>query len=88
MIDNTNKALNDLGNGAQKSAADLLKGMDLDAVKAELATLREQFDKVKGNVVNKASQVDGHVHTSPYGYVLGAFGLGVVAGGLLLSKRK
>ena len=53
-----------------------MKGMDIDAVKFELATLRQQFDKVKVNVKDKAVVVDDHLHASPYPYVLGAFGLG------------
>ena len=65
----------------------LIKSMDLDAVKAELATLREQYDKVKGNVKEKAIRMDDNVHSNPYPYLLGAFGVGLLAGSVLMKRH-
>ena len=64
-----------------------VRSMDLDAVKAELATLREQYDKVKGNVKEKAIRMDDNVHSNPYPYLLGAFGVGLLAGSVLMKRH-
>ena len=74
-------------NSLEEQGKQLLKSMDLDAVKAELASLRDQFDKVKGSVKEKAVVVDDNVHTNPYPYVLGAFAIGLLAGGIFMKRR-
>jgi hypothetical protein len=84
-IDTTMKT--DLGQEAANLSQQFMKGMDVDAVKAELDTFRKQFDKVRGNVKDKAVVVDSHLHETPYPYLFGAFGLGVLAGGLLMKRR-
>ena len=84
---NAQQDYNTTASSLEEQGKQLLKGMDLDAVKAELASLREQFDKVKGNVKEKAVVVDDNVHANPYPYVLGAFGIGLLAGGLFMKKH-
>lgn len=71
----------------EEKGRQLIKSMDLDAVKAELAMLREQYDKVKGTVKEKAVRVDDNVHTNPYPYLAGAFGVGLLAGSLLMKRH-
>lgn len=82
-----NRALERGTEQLEEKGRQLIKSMDLDAVKAELATLREQYDKVKGNVREKAVRVDHNVHSNPYPYLLGAFGVGLLAGSLLMKRH-
>jgi ElaB/YqjD/DUF883 family membrane-anchored ribosome-binding protein len=65
----------------------LIEGMDLEAVRAEISSLRKQFEKVSENVIEKAKGVDSTVHINPYPFVLGAFGIGFMAGGILMKRR-
>jgi len=76
----------DLARAHGTGTGDLMKNMDLDSVKREISGLREQLDKFKLAAKGGAGRVDTHVHVSPYPYVLGAFGLGLLAGSLLFKR--
>lgn len=72
--------------GRSHGTGSLERGFDIDAARRELGSLGDQLDKLKVAARQGAGRVDTHVHVSPYPYVLGAFGLGLIAGSLLAKR--
>lgn len=70
----------------QGEKTEVREPLNMENLRANLASLRARIDDTSRAVVKQAKQIDSQIHAQPYAFIAGALGLGALTA-LVIERR-